>query len=57
MRPAGRHLFYSTDAHNVSSQRVAERLRLRLIGWTWRIATESDPEQDNLHPLCSLRRA
>jgi hypothetical protein len=57
MRPSGRHLFYSTDAHNVSSQRVAERLRLRLIGWTWRVAPESDPEQDNLHPLCSLRRA
>lgn len=33
----GRHVFYSTSADNRSSQRVAERLRLRQIGWLWRI--------------------
>lgn len=41
LEPTGRELFYSTDADNLSSQRVAERLGLRLIGWTW-----------NLEPLC-----
>lgn len=35
LHPTGRELFYSTDAENLSSQRVAERLGLRLIGWTW----------------------
>lgn len=34
---SGRHIFYSTSADNRSSQRVAERLGLREIGWTWRI--------------------
>ena len=33
----GRTLFYSTSAENVSSQRVAARLRLRPIGWMWRL--------------------
>ena len=37
LHPTGRELFYSTDAENKSSQRVAERLRLRLIGWTWNL--------------------
>ena len=32
---AGRRLFYSTSAENISSQRVAARLGLRPIGWTW----------------------
>jgi RimJ/RimL family protein N-acetyltransferase len=31
----GRRLFYSTSADNKSSQRVAERLALRPIGWIW----------------------
>jgi hypothetical protein len=35
----GRVLFYSTDAQNLSSQRVAARLGLRPIGWTWNLAT------------------
>jgi RimJ/RimL family protein N-acetyltransferase len=38
LRPSGRYLFYSTDAQNLSSQRVAARLRLRQIGWTWNLA-------------------
>ncbi len=33
-----RTLFYSTSAGNVSSQRVAERLALPLIGWTWSLS-------------------
>lgn len=35
--PGGRYLFYSTSADNRSSQRVAERLGLPLIGWIWRL--------------------
>ncbi|MFI7610236.1 GNAT family N-acetyltransferase [Nonomuraea terrae] len=30
-------LFYSTSADNRSSQRVAERLGLRNIGWLWKL--------------------
>lgn len=55
LRPTGRFLFYSTDADNRSSQRVAERLRLRSIGWTWRLhGPDSDAEP--VHPLSALRR-
>lgn len=35
---SGRCLFYSTSSINTSSQRVAARLNLRPIGWTWRLA-------------------
>lgn len=31
------HLYYSTDAANLSSRRVAGRLGLRPIGWLWKI--------------------
>lgn len=55
LRPTGRVLFYGTDAHNRSSQRVAERLELRLIGWTWRLRAP-DPAAAPVHPLSSLRR-
>jgi hypothetical protein len=34
---SGRRLFYSTSADNLSSQRVAARLNLRPIGWTWKL--------------------
>ena len=37
---AGRHLFYSTNDDNRSSQRVAARLGLRPIGWLWRLQGE-----------------
>lgn len=56
MRPSGRTLFYSTDAENRSSQRVAERLHLRPIGWTWRLGLAPDHEDPGIHPLSALRR-
>jgi hypothetical protein len=56
MRPSGRYLFYSTDSENVSSQRVARRLDLRPIGWTWKLRPASQPGRDEFHPLSSLRR-
>lgn len=33
----GKHLYYSTSADNVSSQRVAARLGLRRLGWLWKL--------------------
>jgi RimJ/RimL family protein N-acetyltransferase len=56
MQSPGRHLFYSTDAHNLSSQGVARRLGLRPLGWTWRLALATDPDDNRVHPLCTLRR-
>lgn len=52
VRAPGRYLFYSTDASNHSSQRVASRLRLELLGWTHRVAP---PRASSLHPLCSVK--
>ena len=49
LRPSGRILFYSTQADNRSSQRVAARLGLRNIGWTWNLAT-AQPRAEP-HPL------
>jgi predicted GNAT family acetyltransferase len=54
LRPSGRRLFYSTDAGNLSSQRVAARLGLRLLGWLWRVA-EARQEGGGLHPLSRAR--
>jgi hypothetical protein len=54
VRPTGRALFYSTDADNRSSQRVASRLQLRPIGWTWRVHAPAAGE--SVHPLSALRR-
>ena len=56
VRAPGRHLFYSTDADNLSSQRVAHRLNLLEIGWTWRLHRPRGGEAEKLHPLCSLRK-
>ncbi len=57
VRPSGRYLFYSTDAENLSSQRVAQRLGLRPLGWTWRLGSARPDERGQIHPLCSLRRS
>jgi RimJ/RimL family protein N-acetyltransferase len=54
MRPSARHLFYSTDAENLSSQSVARRLSLRPLGWLWRLGRATQHEQ--VHPLSTLRR-
>ncbi|GAA2211090.1 GNAT family N-acetyltransferase [Nonomuraea monospora] len=35
----GMHVFYSTSADNHSSQRVAQRLGLRPLGWFWHLTT------------------
>ena len=51
LEPTGRHLFYSTDATNRSSQQVAARLNLRLIGWTWGVTRPRDETQYQRHPL------
>jgi RimJ/RimL family protein N-acetyltransferase len=49
-----RQVFYSTEFTNVSSQRVAQRLQLRPIGWTWRVHRPRGGT--GLHPLCSQAR-
>jgi hypothetical protein len=51
LRPSGRHLFYSTDADNLSSQRVAARLKLRQFGWTWNLYRPQPGPADSRHPL------
>jgi RimJ/RimL family protein N-acetyltransferase len=52
LRPGGRYLFYSTDAQNRSSQRVAARLGLRPIGWTWRLTgVDLEGRRSHRHPL------
>lgn len=51
LRPSGRFLFYSTDAQNLSSQRVAARLHLRPIGWTWKLTRAGLEPSDPRHPL------
>jgi RimJ/RimL family protein N-acetyltransferase len=51
LRPSGRYLFYSTDAQNLSSQRVAARLQLRPIGWTWNLTRANRGPRDRRHPL------
>lgn len=56
LRPSGRHLFYSTQADNVSSRRLARRLQLRPLGWTWRLGHARHHDDGNVHPLCTLRR-
>ena len=55
LRPSSRHLFYATDATNYASQRVAARLGLRPIGWTWNLAQVRSGEHDSRHPLSRRR--
>jgi hypothetical protein len=54
VRSAARHLFYSTDADNRASQRVAARLGLDEIGWTWQLHRPLPQPADEVHPLSSL---
>ena len=56
LQPTGRHLFYSTDATNHSSRRVAARLHLRPIGWTWSLAEPGDAAGYQRHPLSDGNR-
>jgi ribosomal protein S18 acetylase RimI-like enzyme len=56
LRPSGRYLFYSTHSDNLSSQRLARRMQLRPLGWTWRFGHARRDEDDGVHPLCTLRR-
>lgn len=51
LRPTGRQLFYSTAAANFASQRVAAKLGLRPVGWTWSLASRRDPRESRGHPL------
>lgn len=51
LRPSGRNLFYSTDAQNLSSQRVAARLQLRPLGWTWSLTSATLGQHAHRHPL------
>jgi hypothetical protein len=51
LEPTGRHLFYSTDAENHSSQGVAARLGLRPIGWKWSLAQPRVETGPRRHPL------
>jgi hypothetical protein len=58
LRAPGRHLFYSTDAENLSSQRLTQRLGLRPLGWTWRLdraAAAAGGGRGGLHPLSRVR--
>lgn len=56
LRPTGRHLFYSTDATNHSSRRVAERLNLRPIGWIWQVMRQDASALERAHPLSRAAR-
>jgi predicted GNAT family acetyltransferase len=56
LRPSDRSLFYGTDAQNLSSQHVAVRLRLRLLGWTWSLAQVDDTQNSQRHPLSNAQQ-
>jgi RimJ/RimL family protein N-acetyltransferase len=51
LQPSGRALFYSTDAGNRASQRVAAHLHLRPLGRIWRLARADHGPRDARHPL------
>lgn len=55
LRPSGRVLFYSTVLQNRSSQRLAERLGLRLIGRQWLLRNGELEDVGDVHPASSLR--
>jgi hypothetical protein len=51
LRPSGRSLFYGTDVQNLSSQRVAQRLELRPLGWNWSLIAIDPVQRSQRHPL------
>jgi RimJ/RimL family protein N-acetyltransferase len=55
LRGSGRQLFYSTDLQNLSSQRVAERLQLRFLGYQCELRALGEAEESDVHPLSRLR--
>ncbi len=55
LRPSGRHLFYATRIDNHSSQRVAQRLNARWLGWSWELRDPTVRRGSNAHPLSDLR--
>lgn len=55
LRAPGRYLFYSTNAENLSSQRLTQRLGLRPLGWTWRLSRPTTDGRGSLHPLSRVR--
>ena len=54
LRPSGRFLFYGTVVDNLSSQRVASRLGLRLIGYQWFIGNRALENESSVHPSSTL---
>jgi RimJ/RimL family protein N-acetyltransferase len=55
LRPSGRHLFYATRLANHSSQRVAERLNARWLGWVWERRDATGSPDSSVHPLSHAR--
>jgi RimJ/RimL family protein N-acetyltransferase len=55
LRPSGRQLFYATRLDNHSSQRVAQRLNARWLGWAWEVAAAAASRRSNVHPLSRVR--
>jgi RimJ/RimL family protein N-acetyltransferase len=55
LEPTRRHLFYGTEWGNRSSQRVAERLKLRPIGSTWSLMKAREQTGYQRHPLSKPR--
>jgi len=55
LRPSGRQLFYATRPDNHSSQRVAQRLNARWLGWAWEVAAAAAKRAGNVHPLSRAR--
>lgn len=55
LRPSGRFLFYGTDVDNGSSRRVAQRLKLRRLGYQWLLREVGEQGESQVHPLSRLR--
>lgn len=53
-RDSGQLLFYSTSLDNRSSQRLAARLGLRLVGYQWLVRRSELVVESNVHPASTL---